>query len=227
MKGILYFVGTPLGNLEDITLRALRILKEVDLIAAEDTRRTRKLLSHYQLHTPLTSYHEYNKKRKGNILIKSLLKGKDVALVSDSGMPGISDPGYHLVQLSLAEDIKIVPIPGPTALITGLAASGLPTDSFLFLGFLSPREGRRKRELQKLKEEKRTIVIYESPHRILKTLGNVREVLGDREAVIARELTKKFEEITRGRISELLREVKPRGEITLIIKGNQKGDGGI
>ena len=219
MKGTLYLVGTPLGNLEDITLRALRILKEADLIAAEDTRRTRKLLSHYQLHTSLTSYHEYNKKQKGPLLIKSLLKGKDVALVSNSGMPGISDPGYHLIQLVLANNIKIVPIPGPTALITGLAASGLPTDSFLFLGFLSSKEGRRKRELQELKEEKRTILIYESPHRILKTLENIREVLGDRPAVIARELTKKFEEITRGRISELLKEVKPKGEITLLIKG--------
>ena len=224
MKGTLYLVGTPLGNLEDITLRALRVLREVDFIAAEDTRRTRKLLSHYQLHTPLTSYHQHSRKRKGDSLIESLLREKDVALVSDSGMPGISDPGYQLIQLALDNNIKIVPVPGPTALITALAASGLPTDSFLFLGFLSRREGRRKKELQELREEKRSIIIYESPHRILKTLENIREVLGDRQAVIARELTKKFEEISRGKISELVKEVKAKGEITLIIKGKQKKD---
>lgn len=222
LKGTLYLVGTPIGNLEDITLRALRILKEVDIIAAEDTRESKKLLNYYKITTSLTSYHSYNKRKKGDILIKLLQAGKNIALVSDKGMPGISDPGYHLIQLSITNGIKTIPIPGPTALITGLSISGLPTDSFVFLGFLSAKEGRRKKQILGLKEEKRTMVIYESPHRIHKTLENIKEILGDREAVIARELTKKFEEVVRGKISGLIKNVKPRGEITLIIKGREK-----
>jgi len=224
-KGVLYPVGTPIGNLKDITLRALEILKEVDLIAAEDTRHTRKLLSHYDIHTSLTSFYEYNQIRKTPYLINCLKNGKDVALVTRAGMPGISDPGYYLIKEAIKEKIKIVPIPGPTALTTGLVASGLPMDSFIFEGFLGRRKGARIKRLKKLRDEKRTVVIYEAPHRIKKVLPEIREVLGDRRIVIAQELTKKFEEIIRGRVSELeeiFKDRTPRGEFTLIIEGKSR-----
>lgn len=221
-EGILYLVGTPIGNLEDITLRALRILKEADLIAAEDTRYTRKLLAHYDIHTSLTSFYEHNELKKTSYLVNSLKNGKEIALVSRAGMPGISDPGYCLIKEAIKEKIKVIPIPGPTALISALTVSGLPTDSFIFVGFLGRKEGKRVNKLKTLKEEKRTIIIYEAPHRLRKVLREIKDVLGDRQIVIARELTKKFEEILRGKISEiekLFEEKEPRGEFTLIVEG--------
>ncbi|RLE06850.1 16S rRNA (cytidine(1402)-2'-O)-methyltransferase [Candidatus Aerophobetes bacterium] len=221
-KGVLYPVGTPIGNLKDITLRALEILKEVDLIASEDTRHTRKLLSHYDIHTSLTSFYEHNQLKKTPYLIDCLKKGKNVALVSKAGMPGISDPGYYLIKEAVKEKIKIVPIPGPTALAIALVASGLPMDNFVFEGFLGRRKSERMKKLKKLREEERTIIIYEAPHRLKKTLEEIREVLGDRRIAVGRELTKKFEEIIRGRVSEaenIFKERTPRGEFTLVIEG--------
>ncbi len=221
-KGILYLVGTPIGNLEDITLRALKILKEVDLIAAEDTRYTRKLLTHYDIHTSLTSFYEHNEVKKTPYLMNCLKNGKEVALVSRAGMPGISDPGYCLIKEAVRKEIKIVPIPGPTALISALTVSGLPTDSFIFVGFLGRKKGKRVNKLKVLKEEERTLIIYEAPHRLRKVLREIKDVLGDRQIVVARELTKKFEEILRGKISEveaLFEEKEPRGEFTLVVEG--------
>ncbi len=223
-KGILYAVGTPIGNLKDITLRALEILKGVDLIASEDTRHTRKLLSHYDIHIPLTSFSEHNETRRIPYLVRRLRDGANVALVSKAGMPGISDPGYSLIKEAVKEGIIIIPIPGPTALIVGLVASGLPTHSFVFEGFLGRKQGNRVKKLTQLKEEVRTIIIYEAPHRVRKVLSEIRELLGDRQMVIGRELTKKFEEILRGRVSEIekiLEKRKPRGEFTLVIQGKR------
>ena len=223
-KGILYAVGTPIGNLKDITLRALEILKGVDLIASEDTRHTRKLLSHYDIHIPLISFYQHNEIRRVPYLIRRLKDGANVALVSKAGMPGISDPGYSLIKEAVKEEITIVPIPGPTALIVGLVASGLPTHSFVFEGFLGRKKGNRIKKLTQLKEEERTIIIYEAPHRVRRVLSEIREVLGDRQMVIGRELTKKFEEILRGRVSEIekiLEKKKPRGEFTLVIQGKE------
>jgi 16S rRNA (cytidine1402-2'-O)-methyltransferase len=221
-KGILYPVGTPIGNLKDISLRALEVLKKVSLIAAEDTRHTRKLLSHYDIHTSLTSFYEHNQLRKIPSLIRKLKAGGDIALVSKAGMPGISDPGYHLVKEAVKEGIEIVPIPGPTALTLGLVASGLPTQSFVFEGFLGREKVEWLKKLNRLREEERTIVIYEAPHRIKKILPEIRKILGDRQIAVARELTKKFEEIIRGKISEveaIFEEKQPRGEFTLVIEG--------
>ncbi len=223
-KGILYAVGTPIGNLKDITLRALEILKGVDLIASEDTRHTRKLLSHYDIHIPLTSFSEHNEIRRIPNLIRRLKEGANVALVSKAGMPGISDPGYSLIKEAVKEGIIIIPIPGPTALIIGLVASGLPTHSFVFEGFLGRKKGNRVKKLTQLKEEVRTIIIYEAPHRVRRVLSEIRELLGDRQMVVGRELTKKFEEILRGRVSEIekiLEKRKPRGEFTLVIQGKR------
>lgn len=224
-KGILYPVGTPIGNLKDITLRALEILKGVDLIACEDTRHTRKLLSHYDIHVPLTSLYEHNEMKKTPYLTRRLKDGANVALVSKAGMPGISDPGYSLIKEAIKQGITIVPIPGPAALIVGLVASGLPTHSFIFEGFLGRKKGGRIKKLSLLKEEERTIVIYEAPHRVRNVLSEIREVLGDRQMVIGRELTKKFEEILRGSVSEvekILEKKRPRGEFTLVIEGKRK-----
>ena len=222
-SGILYIVGTPIGNLEDITLRALKVLKEVDLIACEDTRRTRKLLSRYDIHTPLTSYFEHNKITKASFLIKRLKEGKNIALVSDAGMPGISDPGYFIIQRALKENISFLPIPGPTAFVSSLVISGLPTDSFVFEGFLPSKKKARCDKLEELKSERRTIILYEAPHRLLSTLKDVLEILGDREISLTRELTKKFEETFRGRISEAIEKfAKPRGEFTIVLKGAQE-----
>ena len=219
--GTLYIVGTPIGNLEDISLRALRTLREVDLIAAEDTRRTRKLLAHYDIKTPLTSYHEHNKLAKLDFLLETL-REKDVALVSEAGMPGLSDPGYELVRAAIEAHIPIVPIPGPSALVTALVVSGLPTDSFLYLGFLPRRRAERRRLLSSIAEEKRTIVAFEAPHRLLASLEDIREVLGNRRIAVARELTKMFEEVIRGDLDEVIQhfsETRPRGEFTLVIEG--------
>lgn len=220
MLGTLFIVSTPIGNLEDITLRAIETLKKVDLIAAEDTRHTRILLDRYQIKTPTTSYFEYNKVKKTDYLLKILKEGRSVALVSDAGTPGISDPGYKVIRECIDNGISITPIPGPSGLIAALTASGKPTDKFSFEGFLSNKSARRKNQLEKLKNEERTAVLYESPHRILKLLGDILEVYGDVEIVLARELTKKFEEIKREKPSMLINHFKstpPKGEFTVII----------
>lgn len=217
---MLYIVSTPIGNLKDITLRALEILKEVDLIACEDTRHTRKLTSHYGIKTPLTSYFEYNKLTKGEYLIKLLKEGKDVALVSDSGTPGISDPGFSLIKLAIDNLIPISVVPGPVGLIAALVLSGKPTHKFIFEGFLSNKRAARIKRLKELSTQDRTIVLYESPHRLVKLFEDILEALGDREVVCARELTKKFEEVKRDRTSRLLehfRNIKPKGEFIVIL----------
>jgi 16S rRNA (cytidine1402-2'-O)-methyltransferase len=218
--GCLYLVATPIGNLEDITLRAIRILKEADLIACEDTRRTQKLLHHYGIRKELVSYHEHNELTRSPELVIELEQGAKIALVSDAGTPGISDPGHRLVTLCLRHHIPVVPIPGPSALVAALAASGLPTDEFLFVGFLPPRSGARRKALDALKTETRTLILYEAPHRVVETLADASDILGARPAVIAREVTKIHEEFLRGSLSDLLgsaRKRAPRGEITLLI----------
>lgn len=225
LEGTLYICGTPIGNLEDITLRALNILKKVELIAAEDTRHTKKLLRHYQINTPITSYYEHNKFKKAPYLIEKIRNGQKIALVSDAGMPGISDPGYFLINLALKNDIKIVPIPGVSALITALVVSGLPSDHFIFEGFLPRKCTERMKYFRKIENEKKTLVFYEAPHRLKRTLKDMLEVWGDRKIVVARELTKKYEEVLRGGISEILKEFENRevkGEITLIVEGNTR-----
>jgi 16S rRNA (cytidine1402-2'-O)-methyltransferase len=219
--GTLYVVGTPIGNLEDISLRALRILKEAALISAEDTRQTRKLLTRYEITTPLTSYYEHNKLAKLDYILTTL-EEKDVALVSEAGMPGISDPGYELIKAAIVRGIPVVPVPGPSALVTALAISGLPTDSFVYLGFLPRRQGERRRLLGSLAEEKRTLVAFEAPHRLRKSLADLADVLGDRQIAAARELTKIHEEVWRGSLSQALEHFErnpPRGEFTLVIAG--------
>ncbi len=224
-QGILYIVATPIGNLEDITLRALRILKEVSLIAAEDTRRTRKLLNAYEISTPLISLHEHNEKEKSSVIIAKIKSGMSVAYVTDAGTPCISDPGYHLVKLAQTENISVIPVPGVSAIITALSASGFPADSFVFCGFLPAKENKRRIYLEELKEEIRTIVFYESPARYPAAIQDMYDVLGDREIVIARELTKIFEEIRYGKISSFLNgnaQGKTKGEFTIIIQGKEK-----
>jgi 16S rRNA (cytidine1402-2'-O)-methyltransferase len=221
LVGTLYLVATPIGNLEDITHRALKVLFSVDLIAAEDTRKTKILLDHYTISKPMLSYFSYNERHRTPQLIEKLKKGQSIALVSDAGTPGISDPAYHIVQSCLAAGIPIVPIPGPAALISALIVSGLPTDRFVFEGFLPLKKG-RKTKLELLSRETRTIVLYESPHRVLKTLGEIRSFFGERNVVVARELTKKFEEIVRGPVSSVLEELcrkQTRGEYVLIVEG--------
>jgi len=203
--GTLFIVATPIGNLKDITLRAVEILKTVDLIAAEDTRRTKILTSHYGITTSLTSYFEHNKIKKADFLIRLLKEGKNIALVSDAGTPGISDPGFVIIKRALEEGVTVVPIPGPAAFLTALSVSGLPTNKFAFEGFLSNKSSQRKKRLKELSGEERTIIIYESPHRLLKTLADLLEVMGDIHIVCARELTKKFEEIRREKVGESIR----------------------
>jgi len=218
---MLYIVSTPIGNLSDITLRALETLKSADLIAAEDTRHSRKLLSHYDIHTPLTSYFEHNKFSKGPYLIKLLKEGKDIALITDSGTPGISDPGYKIIQLARDNDIEITAIPGPSAVIAALVLSGAPSDKFIFEGYLPVKSGARLRHLKEISNERRTVIFYESPHRLLKSLKDILQVLPQRDIIVARELTKKFEEIKQGKPQELLfyfENHKPRGEFVILIK---------
>jgi 16S rRNA (cytidine1402-2'-O)-methyltransferase len=217
----LYVVATPIGNLEDISLRAIRILSQVGLIAAEDTRKTRRLLSAHNIKTPLTSYHEHNKLSKLPYLLK-LLEEKDIALVSEAGMPVVSDPGYELVRAAIEQDIPVVPIPGASAIIAAIAISGLPPDQFIYLGFLPRRKGERRRLLQSIASEPRTVVAFEAPHRLLKALIDILDVLGDRKISICRELTKVHEEVFRGTVSEAIEYfTEPRGEFTLIIAGNR------
>jgi 16S rRNA (cytidine1402-2'-O)-methyltransferase len=218
----LYLVGTPIGNLEDITLRALRVLKEVDVIACEDTRQTQKLLNHYAIATRTTSYHEHNEMTKSAELVKEMQEGASVALVTDAGMPGISDPGYRLIALAIRHRLPVVPIPGASAFLAALVASGLPTDSFRFSGFLPAKRGDRRAALEAIKSSPRTQVFYEAPHRVVEALEDVCEVLGaGRHVVIAREVTKLHEEFLRGRAGEVLENLKARevvkGEITLLI----------
>ncbi len=220
--GNLYIVATPIGNLEDITLRAIRVLKEADLIAAEDTRHTQKLLAKFDIHSALTSYHDHNKEEKAPVLVAKMLEGKSVALVSDAGTPGISDPGYFLINLAVDQKIPVVPIPGATAAIAALSISGLPTDSFVFEGFLPSKHTARLKRLDELKEEKRTLVFYEAPHRITETLTDMAEVLGERKAVVTRELTKIHEEAIRGNLADVLDRLQKgslKGEFTIIVHG--------
>jgi 16S rRNA (cytidine1402-2'-O)-methyltransferase len=228
MAGILYIVSTPIGNLEDISFRALRILKEVAIVAAEDTRHTKTLLTHYGINTPLTSYHDFNKEEKAPVLLERLKEGRSVALVSDAGTPTISDPGYFLITQVLAAGLRVVPVPGASALLAALAASGLPTDAFVFEGFLPRKAGPRRRLLESLREERRTVVVFESPHRLRSSLEVIREVLGARRIVLARELTKLHEEVLRGTAEELLKELDTRtlkGELTLVLEGKRERKG--
>lgn len=215
----LYVVATPIGNLEDISLRALRILGEVTLIAAEDTRKTKRLLNAYDIKTPLTSYYEHNKLSKLDYLLE-LLENGDVALVSEAGMPGISDPGYELIAAAGQRGITVVPVPGASAVITALAVSGLPTDRFTYVGFLPGRAGARRKALETLADEPGTLIIYESPHRVAAALKDVLQVLGDRRIAVCREMTKLYEEIYRGTVSQAMEHfTAPRGEFTLVIDG--------
>ena len=226
-SGTLYLVSTPIGNLEDITLRALRVLKEVDLVAAEDTRQTRRLLTHYNIQTPLTSYFEGNQQVKGAKLIERLKTGETIALVSDAGTPIISDPGYPLLRGCIDAGIPIVPIPGASAVVTAASISGLPLHNFTFEGFLSPKSGKRKRQLSVLADEQRTLILFESPHRLRRFLEDVLEVMGERDIVVTRELTKRFEEVFRGNVSEALekfQDTEPRGEFTIVIADRRRKD---
>ena len=229
MAGVLYIVATPIGNLEDITLRALRVLKEADLIAAEDTRHTQKLLSHYDIHTPLTSYHEHNERTKAPALVERLVRGERIALVSDAGTPAISDPGYRLVVAAVAAGVQVTPIPGPAALTAALSAAGLPTDRFVFEGFLPAKKKERRERLLALRDEKRTLVLYEAPHRLKGSLDDIEANLGDRTIVIAREMSKVHEEFVRGRIREIITKIADReirGEIVIIVQG-AAGESGV
>jgi 16S rRNA (cytidine1402-2'-O)-methyltransferase len=229
-SGVLYLVATPIGNLEDITLRALRVLREADQIAAEDTRHTQKLLTHYQISRPLVSYHEHNEMTRAPELLISLEQGAKIALVSDAGMPLVSDPGHRLVALCLRHHIPVVPVPGPSASLAALAASGLPNEEFLFVGFLPQRSGERRRALERLRIEDRTLILYEAPHRIAECVADAREILGDRPACLAREVTKVHEEFRRGKLSEIeesLRERPAKGEITFLIGAGEAAASGL
>lgn len=217
----LYVVATPIGNLEDITLRALRVLKEASLIAAEDTRETRKLLTHYGITTPLTSYHEHNERNKAPLLVEKLKHGEEIALVSDAGTPGISDPGFRLVRLAVEESIPVITVPGPSAVAAAMSVAGLPTDEFTFKGFVPSRASQRKKFFLGLRGEAHTYVMYESPRRLLSTLECIRDVLGNAEVAVARELTKLHEEVLRGKAAEVAERLSgtvPRGEITIVVR---------
>jgi 16S rRNA (cytidine1402-2'-O)-methyltransferase len=221
MPGILYIVSTPIGNLNDITFRAVEVLKQVDLIACEDTRRTKILLEKFGLAKNLISYYNYNERQRAEEIIRELKSGKNVALVSDSGTPGISDPGFVLIKRAIEENITVIPIPGPSAFVCALVGSGLPMDEFVFVGFLPHKKG-RKTKLKKLSDEERTIILYESPHRLIKTLNEILEIFGDREIAVAKELTKIHEEFFRGKISEVLKKLTPdkiKGEFVIVISG--------
>jgi 16S rRNA (cytidine1402-2'-O)-methyltransferase len=219
--GTLYVVSTPIGNLGDITLRALEVLKGVDLVAAEDTRTTGNLLRHFGIDRPLVSFHSHNETRRAEGLVRELCGGKSVALATDAGTPGVSDPAFALVREAVAAGVPVVPVPGASALLAALVVSGLPTDRFVFEGFLPTKKGRRSK-LERLRAEERTVVIYESPFRVERTLRDLLEAVGDRPAVLARELTKKFEEVRRGSLSELLAGVRrraPKGECVIMVAG--------
>lgn len=220
MSGTLYIVATPIGNLEDMTFRAVRILREVDLIAAEDTRHSRKLLSHFGITTALTSYYDHNQALKGERILATLREGKQVALISDAGTPCISDPGYQLVRDALAEGVKVVPIPGACAAVTALSAAGLPTNSFTFAGFPPNKEGKRRSFLASLATAHGTVILYEAPHRLAATLADISTILGERQVVVARELTKLYEELLPGtttQVRELVQDGRERGEVVILI----------
>ena len=222
MIGKLYIVATPIGNLEDITLRALRVLKEVDLIAAEDTRQTLKLLNHYEINKPLISYHRHNEETKSEILIEKLRNGENIALVSDAGTPGICDPGEEVIKKAIEDNIEVIPIPGACAMINALIVSGISTKEFEFLGFLPLNKNLRRQKLKEIENSSKTIIIYEAPHKMKTTLGDLKEILKDRKIVLARELTKIHEEFIRKSIDELLSEIDTiKGEMILIIEGNK------
>ncbi len=227
--GILYLVATPIGNLEDMSPRAVRVLREASLIAAEDTRHTGKLLKHFEIETPLTSYFEHNKLNKLDFILDKLSNG-DVALVSDAGTPAINDPGYELVRAALASNHNVVPVPGPSAPVTALAVSGLPTDSFLYLGYLPSKTSERHKRLQEVESQPYTLIFFESPHRIVDSLEDILSILGDRQICGAREMTKMFEEYWRGTISgavEYFKSQTIKGEFTLVIEGKQKQEGQV
>jgi len=219
----LHVIATPIGNLEDISLRALRCLREVKLIAAEDTRTTRHLLRAYDIKTPVTSYHEHSKRSKLDYLL-SCLEKDDIALVSEAGTPGLSDPGYELINAAIARGVPVLPIPGASAITTALAVSGLPTDQFVYLGFLPRRKGQKRRVLNSVANEPRTIVVFEAPHRLVETLSDIQDTLGNRPLALCRELTKLHEEIFRGKVSQAREHfTKPKGEFTLVIEGKREG----
>ena len=220
-------VSLPIGNLEDITLRALRILKEVDLIAAEDTRHTRKLLSHYDIHTPMISYFEHNETQRDRTLLKKLESGNNIALVSDSGTPAISDPGYTIINACIDAGLTIIPIPGPSSLLSALVVSGFPLQNFTFEGFLAQKKSGRIKKLKSLVNEKRTMVFFESKYRLVKFLNDVLEIFGDREIVAANDITKMFEEIYRGSVSTAIQkysDTEPKGEFTIVVRGSADHD---
>ncbi len=222
MSGTLFVCGTPIGNLEDITLRCINTLKKADLIAAEDTRQTVKLLNHYEIKTPLTSYHEHNKDLKGRKIIEEIKKGKNVALVSDAGMPGISDPGEELIKLCYEEDVSVTVVPGPTAVVTAVVLSGIGSRSYCFEGFLPNGKKHRKAVLDRLKNETRTIVLYEAPHHLKETLNELYLIAGNREIAVVKELTKKYENVIKGNFEDIIKyynENEPKGEFVIVIKG--------
>jgi len=222
LRGRLFIVGTPIGNLEDITLRAIRTLKEADVIACEDTRRTQKLLNHYDVRTPTVSYHDHNEMTRAPELIIKIEQGLDIALVTDAGMPVASDPGYRLVHLAIRHNVPIIPVPGASAFVAALAASGLPVDKFRFLGFLPRKRAARRKALEEIKRSTKTLVFYEAPHRVIEMLEDVRTELGDRPVVVAREVTKIHEEFLRGPVSEVLGKLgtkRVKGEITVLVGG--------
>ena len=226
MSGSLYIVPTPIGNLEDITFRAVRVLKEVDLIAAEDTRHTQVLLNHYDIRTSVTSYHEHNERGKARELVEQLRQGRSIALLSDAGTPMISDPGYRLVVEAIRAGVQVIPLPGPSAVTAALSAAGLPTDRFGFEGFLPAKKSERRSALEALKKDTKTLVFYEAPHRLKETLADMAEIFGDREVSIGREISKVHEEFLRGALREILATVEQqtvRGEITLVVQGATSG----
>ena len=221
-RGVLYLCATPIGNLQDVTLRVLETLREVDLVAAEDTRRTRRLFARHGIHSPMTSYREENREKAGAKIIERMERGESVALVSDAGVPGISDPGNHLVRMCLERGIEVQALPGANAALTALVVSGLPTRRFAFEGFLPRKKGARRKALEDVAADRRTLIFYESPARVADTLADIEEVLGDRRMALARELTKRFEQVVRGRVSEVraeLSESPPRGELVLVVEG--------
>ena len=222
MKGNLYIIATPIGNLEDITLRAIKVLSEVDFIAAEDTRHTLKLLNHLKIKKPLISYYKQNEKTKSDLLIEKLIDGKNIAIVSDAGTPGISDPGEEIIKHAIQNDISIIPIPGACAMVNALICSGMSTSEFTFIGFLKTNKKERIEKLEELKFEKRTLIFYEAPHKLIETLQTIKEILGDRQITLARELTKIHEEFIRGTISKIIEEHESiKGEYVIIIEGSQ------